>query len=156
MKKILLILCLIVPTHLFGATMCVKDNTVSFLLDSTIGGTNHGSNNTYSTWWASFPYGTIRGISACLSSNNGKSMGGYVSKLTDTDPETEITSRVVGGETNGLHCWCKMTHPAVSRWVFFYSYSSLDECARYCAIRCGNYARLYAALRGGLFGSVAQ
>ena len=154
MKKILLILCLLVPMSGYASTMCVQNNNVSFVLDPSIGGTNYGYSQAYSTWWATFPYGKISGISACLSSNYGKSRGGYVSQLTDTDPNTGDTSRVVGGEENGLHCWCKMTHPAVSLWVFSYSHSSLSDCVYYCAILCGYNARYDSGLRGGLFGSV--
>lgn len=41
-----------------------------------------------------------------------------------------------------------------SLWVFGDSNSSADGCARYCASDCGDGARDYSALRGGLFGSV--
>lgn len=141
----------------FGATMCVKDDVMSIVLDPGIGSTTtatYGYSTAESTWWTAFSYGTIRGISACLSSNYGQSLGGYVAQLSDTNPDTNESARVVGGETNGLHCWCKMTHPAVSLWVFNVSYSSADECAGYCADGCGSRARYSSALRGGLFGSV--
>jgi len=161
MKKILLLLCLMIPTINIAnaATMCVKNDTISVVLDPAIGNTTNSTysyNTAASTWWTAFPYGTIHGISACLSSKYGQSMGGYVSQLSDTNPNTNESARVVGGETNGLHCWCKMTHPAVSRWVFAYSYSSLAGCAGDCASNCGIYARSRSALRAGLFGSVAQ
>ena len=154
MKKILIVICMIMPMGVWGATMCATNDTVSVVLDPSVSGNNYGYSQAYSTWWASFPYGRISGISACLSSNYGKSMGGYVSQLTDTDINTGDTVRVVGGEENGLHCWCKMTHPAVSLWVFNYSGGSLSDCVSGCARSCGAYAQRNSALRGGLFGSV--
>lgn len=158
MKKIMMvfgIICLMTKS-VFGATMCVKNDTISIILDPGIAGTSYSYNTASSTWWTWFPYGTIRGISACLSSNKGKSYGGYVAGLTDTNPDTGVTAPVVGGETNGLHCWCKMTHPASSLWVFADSRSSAVECAGSCANACGHLARVYSDFRAGLFGSVAQ
>ena len=155
MKKILIILCLMTPIASFAdSTMCVNNDAVSILLDPSIAGTDSSYNTAQSTWWAWFPYGTVRGISACLSSNYSKSMGGYVSKLEDTNPATGVTSRVVGGETNGMHCWCKMTHPAASLWVFRNTYSSDSVCALDCAHYCGGRVRDNSVMRGGLFGSV--
>ena len=151
MKKIFALIMIITALPTFAATMCVKDDVVSIVLDPGIGSSTtatYSGSGVTTQWTTSFSYGTIRGIAACLSSNYGQSMGGYVQQLSDNG------ERVVGGETNGLHCWCKMTHPAVSLWVFYDSYSSAGECARYCAYNCGNIARNYSALRGGLFGSV--
>ena len=160
MKKIITMIAIIVfgvTESVFGATMCVKNDTISIILDPGIGNENnstYGYSTAQSTWWTAFPYGTIRGISACLSSSHGKSRGGYVSGLTDTNPDTNETAAVVGGETNGLHCWCKKTHPAASLWVFNGSRSSASDCASGCASHCGFGARAYSDLRAGLFGSV--
>ena len=150
-RAIMTIIMMLITMPVFAATMCVKNDTISIVLDPAIGDTSNSTysyNTAQSTWWTAFPYGTIHGISACLSSNYSQSLGGYVAQLTDNG------ERVVGGETNGLYCWCKMTHPAVSLWVFNNSYSSADVCAGHCAYNCGYNARYNSALRGGLFGSV--
>ena len=150
MKKLLILIALIIPTILPAATMCSKDDTITIMLDPSINGTNYSYNTAQSTWWTWFPYGTIRGISACLSSNYGKSLGGYVADLHDNN------ELVVGGETNGAHCWCKMTHPAASLWVFDYTFSSASACAYYCANYCGDSVRSNSVMRSGLFGSVRK
>ena len=153
MKKLILIIALIMPMMAQAATMCSKNDTITIMLDPSVG---NSTNSTYgystanSTWWTAFPYGTVRGISACLSSNYGKSLGGAVADLHDNN------ELVVGGETNGEHCWCKMTHPAASLWVFYSTYSSASDCAYYCASRCGSNVRGDSAMRSGLFGSVRQ
>ena len=156
MKKLMIMAIVIMPVMAHGATMCSKNDTITIALNPAIKGNTYGSNKAYSTWWTSFSYGTIRGISACLSSNNGKTTGGTVSKLTDTNPDTNESARVIGGETNGQYCWCKMTHPALSRWAFSSGAGSASSCASDCEVICGNYVRDYSALRDGLFGSVGQ
>ena len=150
MKGLSIIIMAMITSTAIGATMCSKNDATTIVLDPAINGTNYGYSQANSTWWATFPYGTIRGISACLSSANGQSMGGYIADLHDNNEP------VVGGETNGLYCWCKMTHPMVSPWVFYYSHSSAGDCAGNCAYYCGYFALNYSALRGGLFGSVRR
>ena len=151
MKKahILILLALTAPTVSPAATMCSKNDTTTIVLDPSIGGTGYSYSQAQSTWWTWFSYGTVRGISACLSSNNGKSMGGTVADLHDNN------ALVVGGETNGQYCWCRMTHPALSLWAFYNDSGSAGLCAGICAYYCGNYVRIASALRAGLFGSVA-
>ena len=150
MKKLIIIIALLMPVIAHGATMCSKNDTITIALDPSIEGTNYSYNTAQSTWVTWFPYGTIRGISACLSSAYGKSRGGYVADLHD---DNEL---VVGGETNGRHCWCKMTHPAASLWVFNSMTSSASDCAANCAGNCALDVRGHSALRSGMFGSVGK
>ena len=150
MKKLIMIIALIMPMMAQAATMCSKNDTITIMLDPSVAGEGYSYNTAQSKWWTWFTYGTVRGISACLSSNYGKSLGGYVADLHDNN------ELVVGGETNGEHCWCKMTHPAASLWVFRHTYSSASDCADLCANNCGYYVRYYSGMRSGLFGSVRQ
>lgn len=150
MKKLIILIALIIPIMAQSATMCSKNDTITIMLDPSIEGTNYTYNTAQSTWTTWFTYGTIRGISACLSSNYGQSPGGAVADLHDSG------ELVVGGETNGEHCWCKMTHPAASLWVFNHTYGSASACASYCASNCGIDVRYYSYMRSGLFGSIRQ
>lgn len=150
MKKLIIIIALMVPMVAPGATMCSKNDTITIMLDPSIGGTGYSYSQAQSTWWTWFTYGTVRGISACLSSAYGKSMGGTVSDLHDNN------ELVIGGETNGQYCWCRMTHPALSLWAFRYDGGSASHCAANCAYYCGYNVRDSSVLRAGLFGSVAQ
>ena len=86
----------------------------------------------------------ISGIGIC-SSTDGGSTG-----ATATELDTSSTS------DNNKHCWCKMTSPAVSRWVFRYSDASVGSCARFCANRCALYVREFASFRSALFGSLSD
>ena len=148
MKRLILILGMLITLPALATTMCAVDDTVVVVLDPTIGGTGNTYDNTAGTWRTTFSYGAISGISACLSSNYSKSQGGYIYGLTDNG------NPVVGAERNGGHCWCKMTHPMASAWVFNDS-NSASYCASNCTFYCAYYARSYAALRVGLFGSIA-
>ena len=132
----------------FGTTMCVQNDNVAVVLDPSVAGTTYTYDNALGRWDTTFPYGHVIGISACI--NTSGSYGVAKSQLKDGEND------VVGGEVTGPRCWCKMTHPAVSLWVFSGSSSSTSVCASSCAGRCGNFVLSNSAFRAGLFGSVAN
>ena len=102
------------------------------------------------TWSITFSYGTISGTSACLETGNGQSTGVYIDNLQ------EKGQPVIGKETNGKYCWCKLTNPSESAWVFNIARSSAADCASICARACGNNIKNDANLRKGLYQSALQ
>ena len=129
-------------------TMCVQNDNVAVVLDPSVAGTTYTYDNALGRWDTTFPYGHVIGISACI--NTSGSYGVAKSQLKDGEND------VVGGEVTGPRCWCKMTHPAVSLWVFNYSASSASGCASNCTSYCGFSVQYSSDFRAGLFGSVAN
>ena len=85
----------------------------------------------------------ISGIGICGSTDGGS--------IGATATELDISS------TNGnKHCWCKMTSPAVSRWVFYASLVSAGDCAWNCAYLCAYNVQSPEAFRSALFGSLSD
>ena len=161
MKRILMGIILCVLPMVAGATdMCARDDIMVMVFDPQVAGTNNGVNAAEWSWWTAFPYGRIAGEATCLSKTEALGQterGAYYG--TGTYASTFITadSGLSGTDDAGeerKYCWCKMTHPAVSRWVYNNATSSVSVCASGCASYCGAYARNYAGLRVGLFGSI--
>jgi len=155
MKKIfLMMMCgLFIAIPAFGTNMCVDDDTVAVVLDPSQNGTS-GGQSPLSTgtgeWNVTFAWGRVYGVSACLSANYGAAL----------DEITDNGAIVVGREINGIYCYCRMTHPAASRWVFRFSRS---DCASICAFTCYNFKSGYghgvlddAYVREVVFGSIAE
>ena len=86
----------------------------------------------------------ISGIGIC-SSTDGSSTG-----QTATELDTSYTA------DKHLNCWCKMTSPAVSPWVFNLSFDSAGDCAHYCSWYCASVLQNFAVLRSALFGSMSD
>ena len=86
----------------------------------------------------------ISGIGICSSTK------GASSYATATELDTSSTA------DENLNCWCKMTSPAVSRWVFHDSTPSAGNCALSCAHRCAYRVLSGAAFRSALFGSLSD
>lgn len=128
-----------------GVSLCAKDSIVTIVLDPSIDGTNYGTsyNNDAHTWKVKFTYGVVMGISTCLD----------LVGLQQGEVNSQIRSP--GGENTGQNCWCKMTHPMNSWWVYndsIYSYSRL--CENYCAARCADSLKNTDSFREVVFTSL--
>ncbi len=163
MKKVIYLLVGVLLSLPSVATeMCARNDTIVIPLDSNVGGSYNGSNGAEHTWWTIFSYGRIYGLSTCLSAAEGGTPSGGMGSYTNIDgnmlPQDEALAGRTGQDPDGndrVYCWCKMTHPASSRWVFNNSRSA-SACASTCADYCGGSAQNYATLRSGLFGSVGK
>ena len=149
MKRVMVILgMMLFAIPAVAVSVCAKDSVVTVVLDPSINGSSYTHNNSTGTWKTVFSYGNVSGISTCVATAPSGSMG-----TVKTADGAHLSAS--GGQTSGQYCWCKMTHPMSSLWAFYAGYGSASGCASSCTDHCGNYVRSYAALRGGLFGSVA-
>jgi len=122
-----------------ASVMCSSSDYVTVVLDPYVQGTTYTYNAAAMTWTTVFPYGNVSGVAVC----------------NDTGGSYGVASNDEQYETGGVKCWCKMTHPAVSRWVFYFSRSAASDCADGCAYDCGYHVRYDSDFRSGVFGSVA-
>ena len=91
-------------------------------------------------WTVGFLDYTVHGTAVC---NNNTGMHAKASNSEQT-------------EAGGTECWCKMTNPKQSRWVFLNSYIDASSCIGDggCAGGCANRVADDADFRGAVFGSV--
>lgn len=149
MKYVLLAIMMIISAPVLAVSVCAKDSVVTVVLDPTIHGTSYTYNNSTGVWKTVFSYGNVSGISTCVPDVPSGSVGSITTK------ETGGYLDAVGGATTGKYCWCKMTHPMSSLWVFYADRGTVDYCVATCTDYCGSRVRGDAVLRSGLFGSVA-
>ena len=153
MKKIIIVLCCFITFGVGATEMCARNDTIVVPLDATIAGTGVGFNAVEWMWWATFEYGKIYGTATCLSPAE-------VAELLPSDDDEllgrsgkDAAAQESGGADNRTQCYCKLTHPMSSRWVFSISLS-VSVCASTCADYCVSIARTSVGLRSSLFGSV--
>ena len=136
------ILCAITTTGAHAVTKCVALNSSSTRCTYENTGDNVADwTSTCTTNGVSTP---IKGIGIC-SANAGSTSGATATGL-------EISSTA----DKNKHCWCKMTSPAVSRWVFYSSRASAGICAQLCANGCANRVQSGAAFRSAMLGSLSD
>ena len=136
-------LCAITTTGAHAVTKCVALNS-----RSTRCTTDDSQYESYTDWAATCTTNVvstpISGIGIC-SSTQGSLTGATATEL-DTSSTTD----------DNKYCWCKMTSPAVSRWVFNRSYSSTGDCAQDCAYHCANKTQLPSTFSSAMFGSLSD
>ena len=140
MKKHLIIAGIICAASIpptYAVTKCVK-------LTSSTTCTSYSGVIGRSNWSATCGGIEIQGVAFC-GSRNGGSIG--------TKSETVTTSST---SDNNKYCWCKMVSPAVSSWVFSFSYTDAGSCANNCATNCGINARGNSACRSALFSGLSD
>ena len=162
MRKIIFACAFVFVGAVCHATeMCARNDTVIVPLEAANNGLSSGYNNNEFTWWVDFDFGRIYGYSTCLSADEGLgrtgTMGAYYGTGEYANAFINVDPGLTGTDANGnerKYCWCKMTHPASSRWVFSYAHASASHCVSHCASYCGNHVRILAAMRGGVYRSV--
>ena len=124
-----------------AVTKCVALNS------STTCTSNYSSYTGHTDWAATCTTNgvstPISGIGVCSSTQ----VSGY-------QPATELDTSSTADEN--LNCWCKMTSPAVSRWVLGETHSSAGDCAQLCAYDCANYVQSDVYFRASMFGSLSD
>ncbi len=112
-----------------ATTMCATDDTLAIVLDPIINGTANSFYTDLFEWSATFSYGTVWGIATCVDTSGAPNTA--VEELRDSNGEI-----ATGGERTGRYCWCQLSHPAKSRWVFRSASSSVADCGSFCADNC--------------------
>ena len=135
------ILCVMAAAPAHAVTKCVALNSSTTCVQEDPGFNVADWTSTCTTNGVSSP---IKGIGIC-SANAGSDTGASATGLeisTTTDENT--------------NCWCKMTSPAVSRWVSSGFMNTAADCAQYCTYYCAYHVQRYANFRSAMFSSVSD
>lgn len=162
-NKIILLFCAVIISPAYSLDMCVENNSVAVVLDPTVTPKSSGSSihAGTSTFKINTDYGILTGVRACLTSNYSVlTYNVYKGVLKENN------KLVVGGEKNGGKCWCKLTHPVSSLWVYLADDSNAGNCSRseYCLTRCKDFllssydksSNTMGHIRAELFSTIGQ
>ena len=137
-------LCAITTTGAHAVTKCVALNSYSTMC------TSDETQYLGHTDWAATC--TTNGVSTPISGIGICSIVTPTSQYDATATQLN-TSSIVSDNKN---CWCRITSPAVSRWVFLSSNTSAGDCAQACAYQCAEAIKRSQPFRYGLFGSLSD
>ncbi|MBR5625244.1 MAG: hypothetical protein IKW67_00475 [Alphaproteobacteria bacterium] len=158
-KFIFTILFCIIPILANATDMCARDNVMVLAFDPILNGSYYVNNSTEWAWGLKFSYGNILGEATCLSATEGlgqKAVGKYYGAGEYSSTFITADSGLSGVDADGAdrkYCWCKMTHPAVSHWVFYKEYTK-DTCKSTCTSGCAFNIPALQNLRESLFESI--
>ena len=146
---------LLMPYVANALDMCVRDSAMVVSLDPAVGGSSNKKNASEMTWSVTFSYGTIYGEATCLSDADGMPSKSAMGVYTNSKGEMLPNDDTFVQRKDGKHCWCRMTHPALSRWTYLNSTYQTD-CVIDCTGHCAHHGAYTIAVREGLFGSVGK
>ena len=137
-KYIIAVFVFFVPCITHAITMCARNNS---LVGSLAAWSGSNVDDKYSSseplWRAATTFGTIFGEATKLSAAEGGEPSGSYS-ITNVDGNMipmDKPAGLVGNDENGnprTYCWCRMTHPMISRWVGIKN-AMYPVCQRSCA-----------------------
>ncbi|MBR1380444.1 MAG: hypothetical protein IJ560_02545 [Alphaproteobacteria bacterium] len=78
------------------------------------------------TWGTAFEWGNVSGIAMCSPDTSDK----HVVRDSISDDT---------GDDESNNCWCKMTAPYETKWVFRNYPQTADQCRKNCTHNCGHY-----------------
>jgi len=139
-KIILVIVCLTQPKFGFAVDVCTTNDSISVILDPNIVPTSAVPTETDgSRFWAiTYSNGSqVKGDSTCLTSNY--ELDNFEVYRNNNGLLMDNGAVITGGEQNGLYCWCKITFPVVSYWIFRDSHGSQQACTNNCSYYCAKY-----------------
>lgn len=130
---------LLVSLPSYGVTKCVVLNSSTTCSSSTQTGVLDWS----STCTTNGVRTTIRGVSGCASQSGGSN-------------ELRDSINTSGYGDDNKHCWCRMISPAVSKWIFSYSYGSGGECDANCGANCAGTVQEYDGFRSTMMSNLSN
>ena len=118
----------------------MSNRTAIILEPSVPGSGNTEYDPTEKTWKATFSYGTVSGVASCnntAGSSNSTAHPEYNSTFTQA--------------TTGTQCWCRMTSPVRSAWVYDGPKDNAATCETNCAYNCTYYVNNSASFRTAMY-----
>ena len=115
-------------------------------MDPSVAGIKYTAYPENGTWTTEFPYGTISGITSCNS----------ITGTWGTAYSSNQNNITAGYQTDGVQCWCRITIPVRSAWVFYHTYDSDSECASACTYACAYNGQNHSGFRTAMYGSAGN
>lgn len=137
MRIIIFAFCFVFISALCHATeMCARNDTVVIPLDANvIEFGSRGTNSNEHVWYVVLDGRRISGEGTCLSEAEGGKPNAGMGTMLNIDNKNPSELGVVAGlqgvdvyGNERKYCWCRMTHPFKTRWM--YHSSVQDECTR--------------------------
>ena len=172
MKKIIICLFCLIAFNAHATEMCARRDTTVIPLDATVPRSGSSFDRIEWIWSGRFDYGDVYGTATCLSLHELREItgnpefvlitqGAGLSVLPTDDYELMGFYGYYNNDTSipeyeRTYCFCKLTHPMSSRWVYcpasnYGSAFCINFCADYCSRNMDNID-----MRRAMFNSIGK
>ena len=129
------------PGH--AATTCLHNRTAVFIIKKSVDPVSVSSNASEMTFSMTLDYETLPGQAS------SKTLGGLATCNEITTDTSDAAAKT--GSANvylrassadvGTQCWCSLTGPVTTWWVYLKAFDSEDACQSGCAAACAKAAK---------------
>ena len=126
-----------------GSTYVAQDLPLCFTLKSSDGATLVRSSVNSVLWHSVLGNKSVAGVSHCAD------FGGAVGTGRDV---LSVASDVAENK----HCWCRMSVPLLSRWVYSMEFASDLNCNKYCSAKCAEIFAEDASWRASMWENLSE
>lgn len=141
MKKLLIacVLCLSVVAA-YGATTCIHSRTAVFMLKKSVNGISASHNNSDMIWRVTFDYDLVPNDSSYRTLTGNATCNEVSTNIDGAQIQKNAANVYLRASTSdvGTMCWCSLSAPVSSWWVFMQAYADEDACAAGCAAACAD------------------
>lgn len=157
-KYIIAVLILFIPCVTYALTMCARDNSLVVALNSGIAGDSTAADVNDWTWRTDFSYGALVGEATCLNPTNGHPQNDTITGLTVRNDGTNVPNDFPKGMqgTQNFFCWCRITHPINTIWVYSNRFANGAACTNDCTTYCANTVQGNLSMRKAMFNSIGR
>lgn len=123
-----------------SATTCIHNQTAVFVIKKDVTPVSVSLNTSDMTFQLQFDYDLMPGNEASRMAT-GMSTCNEITTDTAGNTATQGSANTHLRASNadvGTHCWCSLTGPVTTWWVYNRSYSDDDSCASNCTSDCAN------------------
>lgn len=106
----------------FAASTCFPEQIATYY------GTHANPDSAYDWRVSHNPGMYLRGVGICA-----------VTGASSQGTATTAVYRSNAYSYHNSHCWCKLTYPIESKFIYFKNYSSESDCVESCQVSCGNF-----------------
>ena len=129
--------------------ICMRNTLTMLTIDTTKDGVVTENDAISRSWAVDFDYNLfsdnssrsaseIVGNTACVEISVKSALAGNNSNAGTASPGDANTYLRVEDYDTGTNCWCKMSGPVTSYWVYLKTYDDADACASECTSYCAN------------------
>ena len=138
MRYVIFLLFIFIPFISHATDMCARNDTMVMVFDPELGIKDRSA---YAgDWRASFPYGNFSGEYTCLSAAEGlgRTSGTGVPYYGVGEYDKTFINATAGlkgvdeNDNERKYCWCRITHPLQSKWMFVSSHNNSVDCESGC------------------------
>jgi len=151
-QSLVLTIAAVLPIATYGATTCIPSGIYFAVLNPDANGTVYSTSGY--DWVVNFDYTTGGRYNNTTTHVTGIASCSEVAGTTDSSTGAPGMSAA----TTGPNCWCEMTAPLASDWVFSgttYTGDTADnDCTSGCATVCANRLATTTTFRTTIYGTV--